>query len=135
LLAVYEAAALAVLNPLPLNALLALPQVTPAPLDQFENVTPVGGVVHVAVGVAGHVTLAPPPTVTTVWLIANSKRLQLIIIKSNAFLKNSIWRFGNFVKVFIMLKFELSLQFRGIFNYNCSLFIYRKIKEPLYVSM
>jgi hypothetical protein len=57
---------LAVLNPEPLKPLAALPHVTPAPLDQLEKETPVGGVVHVAVGVAGQVILAPPPTVTTV---------------------------------------------------------------------
>ena len=42
------------------------PQVTPLPLDQLLNVTPVGGVVYVAVGVAGQVTVAPPPMVTIV---------------------------------------------------------------------
>ena len=66
MLAVNEAEASAVLNPEPLNAVLADPQVTPEPLDQLEKVTPVGGVVHVAVGVAGQVTVAPPPTVTVV---------------------------------------------------------------------
>jgi hypothetical protein len=68
-LAVKEAEASAVLKPDPLKAVLAVPQVTPDPLDQLENVTPVGGVVQVAVGVAGHVTVAPPPTVTTVCAI------------------------------------------------------------------
>ena len=58
---------LAVLKPLPLKPLLALTQVTPLPLDQFEKVMPVGGVVHVAVGTAGQVTVVTPPlTVTTV---------------------------------------------------------------------
>lgn len=65
-----EAAALAVLNPLPLKAVEAVPQETPDPRDQFENVTPAGGVVQVAVGVAGQVTEAPPPTVTIVWAVA-----------------------------------------------------------------
>jgi hypothetical protein len=78
-LAVKPAAALAALNPLPLMPSAALEQATPEPLDQLENVTPVGGVVYVAVGVAGQVTEAPPPTVTTVWphavaLIANTQK-------------------------------------------------------------
>lgn len=50
----------------PLNPLVADPQVVPDPLDQFEKLTPEGGVVQVAVGVAGQVTVAPPPSVTVV---------------------------------------------------------------------
>ena len=53
-------------NPDPASPLVAEAQVTLVPLDQFEIVTPDGGVVQVAVGTAGQVIVAPPPTVTTV---------------------------------------------------------------------
>ena len=61
-----EVVASAVLNPLPLNPFAADAHVTPEPLDQFEKVTPVGGVAHVAVGRKAQVPEAPPPTTTFV---------------------------------------------------------------------
>jgi hypothetical protein len=94
-LAENEVVAFAVLKPLPLKPFAAVPQVTPAPLDQFENVTPVGGVVQVAVGTpAGQVTEAPPPTVTTVCPnaipvsknIGNSNKTRIVFnLKCNIF--------------------------------------------------
>lgn len=71
-----------VLNPEPLNALPADAQVTPVPRDQLENVTPAGGVVQVATGVAGQVMEVPPPTVTVVCDIA-FKLLQVNISMTN----------------------------------------------------
>ncbi|MFT3793881.1 hypothetical protein [Flavobacterium sp.] len=86
--AVNEAAALAVLKPLPLKPLLALPQLTPEPLDQLEKVTPVGGVVQVAVGVAGQVIVAPPPTVTTVCpVISETLHTNASTKRNDAFVK------------------------------------------------
>jgi len=61
-----EALALAVLKADPLSPLTAEAHDTPDPLDQFEKVTPGGGVVQEAIGVAGQVIVAPPPTSTTV---------------------------------------------------------------------
>jgi hypothetical protein len=54
------------LKPDPLSPSEAVAQVTPEPRDQFPKVTPDGGVVQVAVGVFGVVTVPPPPTVTVV---------------------------------------------------------------------
>lgn len=86
---------LPVLKAEPLNPFVAEAQVTPEPLDQFEIVTPLGGVVQVAVGTAGQVTVAPPPIVTVVcekvFVVANKD------IKTIAkFFKNFISFFGFF---------------------------------------
>ena len=64
---------MAVLKPLPAIQLFADTQVTPVPLTQFEKVTPAGGVVQIAVGTAGQVTVPPPPTTTVCPLVILAK--------------------------------------------------------------
>jgi hypothetical protein len=83
----------------PLNPFAAETQVTPEPLDQLEIVTPLGGVVQVAVGTAGQEIVAPPPIVTVVcekvFVVAN-KDIKIIA----KFFKIFIGFFGFFYLIY-----------------------------------
>ena len=67
------------LKPKPEIPVVSVPQVTPAPLVIFEKVNPVGGVVQVVVGDAGHVAVIP--LVVTV-VCPQERVLNKIVIKS-----------------------------------------------------
>ena len=73
---------------------------TPLPLDQFEKLTPLGGVVQVAVGTFGQVIEAPPPIVTTVC----AKEFVKKSVKNNvkSFFNNVFIRLSFFCLMYIL---------------------------------
>jgi hypothetical protein len=82
------------LNPDPLIPLAALAQVTPVPLESWENVKPVTDGDIVAVGTAGHVTDPIPVYDTVVWDMAfrtnSNEALSVMKLVNFIFLKRSI---------------------------------------------